>query len=114
MTNAAGLEEAGIDGGGVFREFLGELLRTSFDINRGFFKTTSDNLFYPNPSVHLIVPNFQRHYYFIGRMLGKAIYDSMLVELPLAEFFLSKLLARNNSFDLDIHYLASLDPVLYK
>ncbi|OQR75738.1 ubiquitin-protein ligase E3C-like, partial [Tropilaelaps mercedesae] len=114
MINAAGLEEAGIDGGGVLREFLSELLRTSFDINRGFFKTTSDNYFYPNPSVHLIVPNFHSHYYFIGRMLGKAIYESMLVELPLAEFFLSKLLLRHNSSDLDIHHLASLDPLLYK
>lgn len=111
LVNSVGVEEAGLDGGGITREFLSELLKTAFDVNRGFFKATSDNLFYPNPSVHLIVPKYQEHYYFIGRMLGKAIYDFMLVELPLAEFFLSKMLANS---ELDIHHLASLDPVLYK
>ena len=34
-----------------------------------------------------------------------------MIELPLAPFFLSKLLGRS---DLDVHYLESLDPVLYK
>lgn len=37
MINNIGLEEVGIDGGGVFREFLSELIKTSFDPNRGFF-----------------------------------------------------------------------------
>lgn len=31
------MEEVGIDGGGVFREFLSELIKTAFDPNRGFF-----------------------------------------------------------------------------
>lgn len=38
MVNDVGLEEAGIDGGGIFREFLSQLIKTSFDPNRGFFK----------------------------------------------------------------------------
>lgn len=71
LTNVAGAEEAGVDGGGLFREFLSELLKTAFDPNRGFFQTTNDNLLYPNPNVHLIVEDFTRHYYFIGRVLGK-------------------------------------------
>lgn len=37
MINNIGLEEVGIDGGGVFREFLSELIKTAFDPNRGFF-----------------------------------------------------------------------------
>jgi hypothetical protein len=37
LVNAAGLDEAGIDGGGIFREFLSELLKTGFDPNRGLF-----------------------------------------------------------------------------
>lgn len=36
----------------------------------------------------------------------------MLVELPFASFFLSKLLG--TSADVDIHHLASLDPEMYK
>jgi len=112
LISALGLEETGIDGGGVFREFLSETLKTAFDPNRGFFKVSNDGLLYPNPSIHLLVDNSDRHYYFIGRLLGKAIYENMLAELPLAPFFLAKLLSNNT--DVDINHLASLDPVLYK
>ena len=49
--NAQGLDEPGIDGGGVFREFLSELLKTGFDPNHGYFMTTQDGLLYPNPQV---------------------------------------------------------------
>lgn len=57
------------------------------------------------------MPDFQKHYYFIGRILGKALYENLLVELPLAEFFLSKLAGKKST--VDVHQLASLDPVLH-
>lgn len=71
LRNAVGVDEAGVDGGGLFREFLSELLKTAFDPNRGFFRLTNDNQLYPNPHVALLHPDFLKHYYFIGRMLGK-------------------------------------------
>jgi hypothetical protein len=71
LRNVAGLDEAGIDGGGLFREFLTELLKTAFDPNRGFFKLTRDHQLYPNPSIGHIEQNYLPHYFFIGRMLGK-------------------------------------------
>ncbi|XP_076073361.1 ubiquitin-protein ligase E3C-like [Mytilus galloprovincialis] len=113
LVNAAGLDEAGIDGGGIFREFLSELLKTGFDPNRGLFLSTTDRLLYPNPQAALLMDNFTQHYFFLGRMLGKAIYENMLVEIPFASFFLSKILSRHGG-DLDIHHLASLDPEMYK
>ncbi|XP_076671002.1 ubiquitin-protein ligase E3C [Andrena cerasifolii] len=112
LFNSAGLEEAGVDGGGLFREFLSELLKTSFDPNRGFFRLTKDNMLYPNPTVQLLLDDFPKHYYFIGRILGKALYENLLVELPFAEFFLSKIVGRQS--DVDVHHLASLDPVMYR
>lgn len=77
-----------------------------------YFRITTDNKLYPNPSVAKIVEGYQKHYYFIGRMLGKALYENLLVELPLAEFFLSKLAGKHS--DVDVHQLASLDPVLHR
>lgn len=71
LVNFAGLDEAGIDGGGLFREFIGELLKAGFDPNRGFYKCTTDKLLYPNPQSKLLVGNFTSHYYFLGRILGK-------------------------------------------
>lgn len=112
LVNTAGLEEAGVDGGGLFREFLSELLKTCFDPNRGFFKLTKDNMLYPNPTVQLLFDDFPKHYYFIGRILGKALYENLLVELPFAEFFLSKIVGRQS--DVDVHHLASLDPIMYR
>lgn len=82
LQNFAGLDEAGIDGGGIFREFLSELIKTAFDPNRGFFLSTSDKLLYPNPQARLIVDNFTAHYYFLGRILGKVgliFIDNLLV-----------------------------------
>ncbi|XP_062955750.1 ubiquitin-protein ligase E3C isoform X4 [Cynocephalus volans] len=113
LLNAHGLDEAGIDGGGIFREFLNELLKSGFNPNQGFFKTTNEGLLYPNPAAQMLVgDSFARHYYFLGRMLGKALYENMLVELPFAGFFLSKLLG--TSADVDMHHLASLDPEVYR
>lgn len=113
MINEHQLEEAGIDGGGIFREFLSELIKRAFDPNRGFFILTKDNMLYPNPSASFIQENYQQHYYFIGRMLGKAMFENLLVELPLAEFFLSKFAGRNSDI-IDIHQLTSLDPDMHK
>ncbi|XP_072307055.1 ubiquitin-protein ligase E3C [Eucyclogobius newberryi] len=113
LLNAHGLDEAGIDGGGIFREFLNELLKSGFNPNQGFFKTTNEGLLYPSPTALMLVgDSFTRHYYFLGRILGKALYENMLVELPFASFFLSKLLG--TSADVDIHHLASLDPEMYR
>uniref|UniRef100_A0A7N8WL85 Ubiquitin-protein ligase E3C n=1 Tax=Mastacembelus armatus TaxID=205130 RepID=A0A7N8WL85_9TELE len=113
LLNAHGLDEAGIDGGGIFREFLNELLKSGFNPNQGFFKTTNEGLLYPSPAAEMLVgDSFTRHYYFLGRILGKALYENMLVELPFASFFLSKLLG--TSADVDIHHLASLDPEMYR
>ncbi len=52
--NAQGLDELGIDGGGLFREFLNEVLKTGFDPNRGYFSTTQEGLLYPNPQVSYV------------------------------------------------------------
>ncbi|XP_022903974.1 ubiquitin-protein ligase E3C [Onthophagus taurus] len=110
FINNVGLEEAGIDGGGIFKEFINEVLKTAFDPNRGFFLLTADNTLYPNPNVHLLIENYRDHYYFIGRLVGKAVFENILVDLPLAEFFLAKLLVDKAS----AHFLQSLDPILYR
>jgi len=61
MINQHGLDEAGIDGGGVLREFLISLLETAFDPTRGFFVLTSDGFLYPNPNVAFIVDDYEAH-----------------------------------------------------
>ena len=70
-----GMEEAGIDGGGLFKEFMECLVKEGFDPNAALFKPTSDNRLYPNPAAQGLVPNALAFFEFLGRMLGKAMYE---------------------------------------
>ncbi|CAF0734601.1 unnamed protein product [Brachionus calyciflorus] len=112
MVNQLGLEEAGIDGGGLFREFMLKLVETAFDPNRGFFALTSDGFLYPNPYVSDIHENSDAHYFFLGRVLAKAIQTKLLSPLKFAGFFLQKILTIEHALDID--YLASLDTEICK
>lgn len=118
LINAVGADEAGIDGGGLSKEFLSELLKAGFDPMRGFFKSTKDHELYPNPSAKVLFSSlaegYEIHYEFLGKMLGKALFEKVMVELPFAGFFLAKILARHSPSAVDWHNLASLDPILYK
>lgn len=104
-----GVPEAGIDGGGLFKEFLTELTVAAYNPLYGLFKETADHALYPNPHSDSITPDHLRYMEFLGRILGKAMYDGILVETTFANFFLHKLLRRHNHLD----DLASLDRELY-
>jgi hypothetical protein len=52
VSGEGGLE-AGIDGGGLFKEFLNQLCHEAFVPSNGLFCTTPDGLLFPNPQVVL-------------------------------------------------------------
>ncbi|KZV60925.1 HECT-domain-containing protein [Peniophora sp. CONT] len=101
--------EEGIDGGGVFKEFLTEICKEVFDSDRGLWLETKRNELYPNPHAYATEPHSLAWYKFIGRILGKAIYDGILVNVVFAGFFLAKWLGKSSFLD----DLESLDPELY-
>ena len=49
FIDESGMEEPGIDGGGLFKEFLTELTVKAFDPRMGVFTSTPANELYPNP-----------------------------------------------------------------
>lgn len=52
---------------------------------------------------------------FVGKMLGKAVYEGIVVDVPFASFFLSQVLGQQQSLLYSwIDELPSLDPELYK
>jgi ubiquitin-protein ligase E3 C len=110
FVNQAGLLEAGIDGGGLFRELVNEVIKTAFSPQYGLFKATEQQLLYPNPASALLVENDTDKFRFLGRLLGKCIYELCLVDVPFTEFFLAQLLDR----PVAVHQLKSLDAALYK
>lgn len=105
-----GQPEAGIDGGGLFKEFLTSLSTEAFDTNRGLWLATDRNELYPNPHSYAREPHQLNWYSFIGRVLGKALYEGILVDVTFAGFFLAKWLGRQSYLD----DLASLDHELYR
>ncbi|KAH7885642.1 HECT-domain-containing protein [Phlebopus sp. FC_14] len=105
-----GKAEAGIDGGGVFKEFFTSLCKEVFDTDRGLWLANQKNEIYPNPHSYATEPHSLNWYRFIGRILGKALYEGILAEVAFAGFFLAKWLGKQSFLD----DLASLDPDLYQ
>ncbi|KAI1794750.1 HECT-domain-containing protein [Ganoderma leucocontextum] len=105
-----GNEEAGIDGGGVFKEFLTSLTREVFDTDRGLWLANKKNELYPASHSFAMEAHSLAWYRFIGRILGKALYEGILIDVAFAGFFLAKWLDKQSYLD----DLASLDPELYQ
>ncbi|WAR01500.1 UBE3B-like protein, partial [Mya arenaria] len=99
FINEQGLDEAGIDQDGVFKEFLEET------INR----VTSEQKLFPS-STSYIQENHLHLFEFVGKMLAKAVY-----EVPFAPFFLTQILGHGTSSTYSsLDELPSLDPDLAK
>ena len=109
FVSELGMAEAGIDRTGVFKEFLEEVVKKAFDADRGLFVHTSSQRIQPSPTSELADPNHVRLFEFVGRMLGKALYEGIVLDLPLADFFVAKFLGKINSLD----ELPSLDKQLH-
>ncbi|CAF9908457.1 MAG: hypothetical protein GOMPHAMPRED_006168 [Gomphillus americanus] len=135
--------EAGIDGGGVTKEFLTSVSEEAFKKGElKLFKENNQHLLYPNPvlieeeKVLLRQADVQENgrewqtqlreilsrYEFIGRIVGKCLYEGILIDVHFAPFFLVKWaltgghgVATNESgYRATINDLRDLDEELYK
>ena len=89
-VNDHGLDEPGIDLGGLFKEFWNDLSAQTFDVNFGLFRTNAESLLYPNPTSRTAHGNDHTTYFnFVGRVLGKALLEGITVEPRFVGFFLS-------------------------
>jgi ubiquitin-protein ligase E3 C len=113
--NQLGADEAGIDVGGLFKDFVTDLSATIFDPSYGLFSQTQDGLLYPNPSAGAIYQNTELEdmFLFIGRVLGKAIFENITISPQFTHFFLAFMHGRYNFMNL-IDDLATLDADLFK
>uniref|UniRef100_A0A0R3W4Q5 HECT-type E3 ubiquitin transferase n=1 Tax=Taenia asiatica TaxID=60517 RepID=A0A0R3W4Q5_TAEAS len=114
FINALGLDEVGIDLDGVFKEFLEETLRRVFDPTLNLFRATSDQRLYPSPTSHIQESHLQL-FEFVGKLLAKAVYEGIIVDVPFANFFLTQVLGRQRASCYSfLDELATLDRDLYK
>ncbi|KAL9183884.1 hypothetical protein ACHAXT_004740 [Thalassiosira profunda] len=128
FVNKHGQQEAGIDGGGVFKEFLDDLISDAFlpeaVKDEGGEGEDDDSVVETHPDFFVVTPlqtlkvntaldgndAMLSHYEFLGRVLGKSIYESILVEPQFCLPFLNKLLGKQNSLD----DLKNIDSEYYK
>ena len=136
--------EAGIDGGGVTKEFLTSVTSEAFSSTTGLnlFAESDVNLLYPNPSAveerkdflrqvgfkegssewNDPIRDLLRRYEFLGRVIGKCLYEGILVDIHFAPFFLVKWALtggsgsapNETSYRANINDLRDLDEGLYQ
>jgi len=105
-----GEPESGIDGGGLFKEFMVSLGRTIFDPEFGLFAATDDWTLFPSPTAFRSHANASELYKFLGKVVGKAIYEMLLLEPQFSRVFLNRILGHTNEVD-DV---AALDKELHR
>jgi hypothetical protein len=128
FIRADGTSEPGIDGGGLLKEFIDSVVRDAFSPERGLFCETPDHFAYPDPTlleaaaiataasgIGASAPSSATQqallvFELLGLLLGKALYDGILVAPRFARFVLRKMLGRANTID----DLASYDAELHQ
>ncbi len=140
-----GIQEAGIDGGGVTKEFLTSVTKEAFSPEEGLFVANSKNSYYPNPCAmdqlrtsvedaklpdapEVLLEEMThrlRQYEFLGRIIGKCMYEGILIDIAFAGFFLLKWAASSttttgaatgtpDAYRANINDLRELDEELYQ
>ncbi|KAH7019445.1 hypothetical protein EDB80DRAFT_202733 [Ilyonectria destructans] len=135
-----GTPEAGIDGGGVTKEFLISVTSEAFgdeDKGLGMFTSNEKGLLYPDPTAVDVLreslresgttesdPEWKGHmasllkrFEFLGRIVGKCMYEGILVDLAFGGFFLLKWASSGpndeNSYKGSVNDLRDMDEELY-
>ncbi|KAI1329487.1 hypothetical protein F5Y16DRAFT_366136 [Xylariaceae sp. FL0255] len=128
--------EAGIDGGGVTKEFLISVTNDAFNPQRmvdPYFVSNEQNLLYPSPSIFdnsllylkshgltedtkewkQTISEITKRYEFLGRIVGKCMYEEILIDISFANFFLLKW-SSSGDYRANLNDLRDLDPALYQ
>ncbi|KFY22282.1 hypothetical protein V493_06698 [Pseudogymnoascus sp. VKM F-4281 (FW-2241)] len=135
--------EAGIDGGGVTKEFLTTVTNEAFRSvdGPGYFVTNDQNLIFPNPAAvdqrkdvlrqqgwqesdaewNESITQLLKRYEFLGRVVGKCLYEGILVDIGFSGFFLLKWASAATAdsaselrYQANINDLRDLDETLYQ
>lgn len=111
FVSESGLPEAGLDYGGLSKEFLTDIAKAAFSPEYGLFSqtSTSDRLLIPNTAARFLENGIQM-IEFLGRIVGKALYEGILLDYSFSHVFVHKLLGRYSFID----ELSTLDPEIYR
>ncbi|OJA08666.1 hypothetical protein AZE42_01166 [Rhizopogon vesiculosus] len=103
-------DEEGVDAGGVTREWFQILARQMFDPNNALFQPcAADRLTYQPNKNSWVNPEHLSFFKFVGRIIGKAIYDGRLLDAYFAKSIYRQLLGK----PVDYRDVEWVDPEYY-
>lgn len=103
--------EEGVDAGGVAREWFSVLARQMFNPDYALFRTSAaDRITYQPNRMSYINPDHLLYFHFIGRIIGKAIFDGRLLDCYFTRSFYKHILR----IPVSLEDLEAVDPELYK
>lgn len=103
-------DEEGVDAGGVTREWFQILARQMFDPNYALFQPcAADRLTYQPNKASWVNPEHLSFFKFVGRVIGKAIYDGRLLDAYFARSLYRQLLGK----PVDYRDVEWVDPEYY-
>ncbi|KAI0708195.1 hypothetical protein C8T65DRAFT_740208 [Cerioporus squamosus] len=103
-------DEEGVDAGGVTREWFQILARQMFDPNYALFQPcAADKLTYQPNRASWVNPEHLSFFKFVGRIIGKAIYDGRLLDAYFARSLYRQLLGKQVDYK-DVEWV---DPEYY-
>ncbi|GAK65645.1 uncharacterized protein PAN0_009c3863 [Moesziomyces antarcticus] len=103
--------EEGIDAGGVTREWFQVLARAMFNPDYALFQPcAADRTTYQPNRMSYVNPDHLSFFKFVGRIIGKAIYDGRLLDAYFTRSFYKHILAK----PVDYRDLESIDPEYFK
>lgn len=99
-------QEAGIDGGGITKEFLTSVSDEGFKNEKyRLFVENSEHELYPSSRIKS--PLHLKYLWFMGKVLGKCLYEQVLIDVTFADFFMKKILKNEQNYHSSFDDLAS-------
>lgn len=103
-------DEEGVDAGGLTREWFQILARQMFDPNYALFQPcAADKLTYQPNKASCVNPEHLSFFKFVGRVIGKAIYDGRLLDAYFARSLYRQILGKPVDYK-DVEWI---DPEYY-
>ncbi|KAI3653085.1 hypothetical protein MP228_002510 [Amoeboaphelidium protococcarum] len=105
-------DEEGADYGGVTREWYQELTKEMFNPNYALFTPSAEKMgvtYQPNPA-SWVNPSHLQYFKFVGRIIGKAIYDGRLLDCYFTRSVYKHILNKN----VDVSDMEAVDPEYHK
>ncbi|KAI9099723.1 hypothetical protein DFS34DRAFT_502229 [Phlyctochytrium arcticum] len=104
-------EEEGVDAGGVTREWFSVLARQMFNPDYALFRPSAvDKVTYQPNRLSFINPDHLLYFKFVGRVIGKAIYDGRLLDAYFTRSFYKAMI----DAPVDYKDMEAVDPEFHK